>query len=120
MVRMADHTVIQYHNKTVIHSHDHVHLHGPTDGASMIIAIIVTAGFVIGMIIVACLVSIRGLEGIWGQKKRGGASLVGLCQSYNGLVISYRSSSGNVHDLPYPRGASKTRRWTWSGLGRTP
>ena len=56
---MAEQTVIQFRNKTVtnIHSHDHVHIHGPTDQASLMIVAIVMAGVVGCVLIVVCLVS---------------------------------------------------------------
>ena len=56
-------TVIQYRNKTISnyhdHTHDHVHLHGPGDWASLLIAVIVMVGFIIAVIVVACLVSYK-------------------------------------------------------------
>ena len=55
-------TVIQYRNKTVTnihsHDHDHVHINSPGDQASLLIAAIVVIGVLIGMVVIACLVSI--------------------------------------------------------------
>lgn len=61
-------TVIQYRNKTVTnihsHDHDHVHINGPGDRASLLIAVVVVIGVLIGVVVVACLVSILGQKGI--------------------------------------------------------
>ena len=67
-------TVIQYRNKTISnyhdHTHDHVHLHGPGDWASLLIAVIVMVGFIITVIVVACLVSCKKVI-ILGQRRMG-------------------------------------------------
>ena len=54
-------TIIQFCNKTVtnLHDHKHVHLHGPGDWASIIIAVIIVMGVIIVVSVVACLVSIE-------------------------------------------------------------
>ena len=41
---------------TNLHDHGHVHLHGPGDWASIIIAIIVITGVIIAVSVVACVV----------------------------------------------------------------
>ena len=66
-------TVIQYRNKTISHYHDHVHLHGPGDWASLLIAVIVMVGVIIAVIAVACLVSAKNVisGGAEKYKKRG-------------------------------------------------
>ena len=68
-------TVIQYRNKTISnyhdHTHDHVHLHGPGDWASLLIAVIVMVGFIIAVIVVACLVSYKKVI-ILGHRRMGG------------------------------------------------
>ena len=69
-------TVIQYGNKTISnyhdHTHDHVHLHGPGDWASLLIAVIVMVGFIIAVIVVACLVSYKKVI-ILGHRRTGGS-----------------------------------------------
>ena len=69
-------TIIQYRNKTISNyhenTHDHVHLHGPGDWASLLIAVIVMVGFIIAMIAVACLVSYKKVI-IFGAEKNGGS-----------------------------------------------
>ena len=68
-------TVIQYRNKTISNYHDHthgqVHLHGPGDWASLLIAVIVMVGVIIAVIVVACLVSFKKVI-ILGAEKYGG------------------------------------------------
>ena len=64
-------TIIQFRNKTVtnLHDHEHVHLHGPEDWASIIIAAIMVTGVIIVVSVVACLVSMEKPSSI----RKGGA-----------------------------------------------
>ena len=67
--------MIQYRNKTISnyhdHTHDHVHLDGPGDWASLLIAGIVMVGFIITVIAVACLVSYKKVIILGAEKNRG-------------------------------------------------
>ena len=68
-------TVIQYRNKTISnyhdYTHDHVHLHGPGDWASLLIAVIVMVGVIIAVTAVACLVSYKKVIILGGEKYGG-------------------------------------------------
>ena len=85
-------TVIQYRNKTISnyhdHTHDHVHLHGLGDWASLLIAVIVMVGFIIAVIVVACLVSYKKVI-ILGQRRMGGGHEVGGEHQLLGLYILF-------------------------------
>ena len=73
-------TVIQYRNKTISnyhdHTHDHVHLYGPGDWASLLIALIVMVGVIIAVIAVACLVSYKKAIIFGSREVRGGLKSV--------------------------------------------
>ena len=85
-------TVIQYRNKTISnyhdHTHDHVHLHGPGDWASLLIAVIVMVGFIITVIVVACLVSCKKVI-ILGQRRTGGHEVGGEHQLLGLYVLFF-------------------------------
>ena len=90
-------TVIQYRNKTISnyhdHTHDHVHLHGPGDWASLLIAVIVMVGFIITVIVVACLVSCKKVI-ILGQRRTGGHEVGGEHQLLGLYVLFFIIGAG--------------------------